>query len=121
MVERGTILSHSISSEAIEIDKVKVDRIANLPLPTCVKDIRSFLGHVGFYWRFSKDFNKVVKHLSSLLAKDASFHFSKVCELVFKTFNEALTTTSISYPPVCGESFELMCDVWDFVAMQLTP
>jgi len=43
MVKRGIGLGHIISSEGIEADKEKGDLIANLPLCTCVKDIRSFL------------------------------------------------------------------------------
>ena len=49
MVKRGIVLGHIISSEGIEVDKAKVDLIANLPHPTCVKDIRSFLRHARFY------------------------------------------------------------------------
>jgi len=30
------------SNKGIEVDKVKVDLIANFPLPTCVKEIRYF-------------------------------------------------------------------------------
>jgi len=49
MVKRGIILGHIISSEGIEVDKAKVDLIANFLLPTSMKDIRSFFRHVGFY------------------------------------------------------------------------
>ena len=45
----GKVLGHIISSESVEVDKVKVDLIENLPLLTCMKEVRSFLGHVGFY------------------------------------------------------------------------
>ena len=41
-----------MSKEGIEVDKAKVELIFNLPTPKCVKDIRSFLGHAGFYRRF---------------------------------------------------------------------
>nr|GEU91578.1 hypothetical protein [Tanacetum cinerariifolium] len=49
MVKEGIVLSHKISKNRIEVDKAKVDVISKLPHPTTVKDIRSFLGHVGFY------------------------------------------------------------------------
>jgi len=107
------ILGHIISSEGIEVDRAKVDFIANLPLPTCVKDIRSFSGHVGFYRRFIKDFTKITKPLSSLLAKDTPFHFSKECEVAFMKL-KTLTTTPTLHPPIWGESFELMCDASNY-------
>ena len=48
MVTQGIVLGHIVSREGIEVDKAKVELISNLPTPKCVKDIQSFLGHVGF-------------------------------------------------------------------------
>ena len=75
-----------------------------------MNDIRSFLKYVGFYSRFIKDFSKTAKPLSSLLAKDFLFHFSKECELVLMNLKDTLTMAPILHPPVWGESFEPMCD-----------
>ena len=60
------VLGHVISHDGIEVDKPKIDLIANLPLPTCVKDIRPFLGHGRFYRRFIQDFNKIAKLLTNI-------------------------------------------------------
>ena len=49
MVRKGIVLRHVISKSGIEVDKAKIDMISNLPSPQSVKEIRSFLGHVGFY------------------------------------------------------------------------
>ena len=49
MVRKGIVLGHVISESGIEVDKAKIDLISNLPSPQSVKEIRSFLGHVGFY------------------------------------------------------------------------
>jgi hypothetical protein len=49
MVKQGIVLGHVISQRGIEVDKAKVDLISNLPPPRTVKEIRSFLGHAGFY------------------------------------------------------------------------
>ena len=64
MVTQGIVLGHVVSKEGIEVDRAKVELISNLPTPKCVKDIRSFLGHVGFYRRFIKIF---LCHSSSLM------------------------------------------------------
>ena len=61
------------------MDKAKIDIIANLPIPKCVKDIRSFLGHMGFYRRFIKDFSKITRPLTKLLAEDVPFIFDDGC------------------------------------------
>ena len=49
MVTQGIVLGNIASKKGIKVDKAKVELISNLPTPKCVKDIRSFLGHVGFY------------------------------------------------------------------------
>ena len=40
---------HVVSTRGIEVYKAKIDVIKSLPYPTCVREIRSFLGHAGFY------------------------------------------------------------------------
>ena len=79
MVQHRIVLSHEISRKGIEVDKAKIEVIAKLPTPKCVKDIRSFLGHAGFYRRFIKDFSKIARPLTSLLAKDVTFIFDDEC------------------------------------------
>ncbi|KAH9697093.1 hypothetical protein KPL71_023468 [Citrus sinensis] len=59
MVQERIVLGHKISKDGIEVDKAKIEVIDKLPPPTSVKGIRSFLGHVGFYRKFIKDFSKV--------------------------------------------------------------
>ena len=114
MVGKGIVLGHVISKDGIEVDKAKTNLIVNLPPPTCVKEVRSFLGHVGFYRRFIKDFSKIAKPLSNLLAKDVPFHFSDDCLEAFSKLKKALTSAPVLHPPIWGESFELMCDASDY-------
>ncbi|RDX73863.1 Retrovirus-related Pol polyprotein from transposon 17.6, partial [Mucuna pruriens] len=49
MVIEGIVLGHLVSSRGIEVEKAKVDIITSLPNPASVRDVRSFLGHAGFY------------------------------------------------------------------------
>lgn len=71
MVKIGIVLGHIISSRDIEVNKANIDVISKL-LPTLVKQIRSFLGHVEFYRRFIKDFSKIIKPLCDLINKRGS-------------------------------------------------
>jgi hypothetical protein len=75
MVREGIVLGHLISERGIEVDRAKIEVIEQLPPPVNVKGIRSFLGHVGFYRRFIKDFSHIARPLTNLLAKDVSFDF----------------------------------------------
>ncbi|RDX70138.1 Retrovirus-related Pol polyprotein from transposon opus, partial [Mucuna pruriens] len=67
MVTEGIMLGHLVSSKGTEVDKSKVDIISSLPNPTSMREVRSFLGHAGFYRRFIKNFNKLSLPLSKLL------------------------------------------------------
>ena len=42
MVTNGIVLGHIVSSKGIEVDKSKIELIANLPTSKSVKDVRSF-------------------------------------------------------------------------------
>ena len=114
MVRKGIVLGHIISERGIEVDKAKVELISKLPPPTSVRQVRSFLGHAGFYRRFIKDFSKISRPLCDLLAKDKSFDFSKECLTAFDILRTALTTAPIIKPPDWTLPFEIMCDASDY-------
>nr|GEY21864.1 reverse transcriptase domain-containing protein [Tanacetum cinerariifolium] len=114
MVKEGIVIGHNISKQGIEVDKAKVDVITKLPHPTTVKGIRSFLGHVGFYRRFIKDFSKIVRPMTRLLEKDTPFIFSQECVDAFQTLNRKLTEAPILIALDWDMPFELMCDASDF-------
>jgi hypothetical protein len=114
MVKRGIVLGHVISENGIEANKAKVDLISNLPPPWTMKDIRYFLGHVGFYRRFIKDFSKISRPLCNLLAKDAPFMFDDDCLHAFTRLKTELTLTPIIRPPDWSVPFEIMCDAFDY-------
>ncbi|RDX73343.1 Retrovirus-related Pol polyprotein from transposon 17.6, partial [Mucuna pruriens] len=67
IVTEGIVLGHLVSNRGIEVDKSKIDIICSLPNPTSVREVRSFLGHVGFYRTFIKNFSKLALPLSRLI------------------------------------------------------
>ena len=48
MVREGIVLGHRVSEREIEVDRAKINVIEQLPPPTNVKGVRSFLGHADF-------------------------------------------------------------------------
>ncbi|GJS19380.1 reverse transcriptase domain-containing protein [Tanacetum coccineum] len=114
MVKEGIVLGHKISRKGIKVDKAKVDVISKLPHPTTVKGIRSFLGHVGFYRRFIKDFSKISRPMTRLLEKNNPFIFSEDCILAFQTLKKKLTEAPILIAPNWDQPFEIMCDASDY-------
>ena len=114
MVTEGIVLGHKISSSGMEVDKAKIDVITKLPPPTNVKIVRSFLGHVGFYRHFIKDFSKIARPMTKLLEKDYVFDFNADCIKAFETLKSQLTSAPIMVAPNWSLPFELMCDASDF-------
>ena len=114
MVHEGIVLGHIVSARGIEVDKAKVDIISKLPPPNSVKQVRSFLGHAGFYRCFIKDFSKISRPLCNLLAKDHPFDFTKECLAAHTTLKTALTTAPIIKPQDWTLPFEIMCDASDY-------
>nr|GEU89266.1 reverse transcriptase domain-containing protein [Tanacetum cinerariifolium] len=99
------------SKNGIEVDKAKVDVITELPHPTTVKGIRSFLGHASFYQRFIQDFSKIARLMTHLLENDTPFFYSNEC---FQTLKKKLTEAPILVAPNWDLPFKLMCDASDF-------
>jgi len=74
MVSQGIVLGHIISEKGIQVDPAKLNVISQLPYPYSVREVRSFLGHAGFYRQFIKNFSTIALPLSNLLQKDANGH-----------------------------------------------
>ena len=94
MVNSQIVFGHIVSEKDIEVDKTNVNLISKLPPLKIVQEVRSFLGHAGFYRRFIKDFFKIFKPLCDLLEKDVPFEFNLSCLAAFKR----LKTKSTSDP-----------------------
>ena len=96
------------------MDQSKISIIKTLAPPTTVKGIRSFLGHVGFYRRFIKDFSKIARPLCRFLEKDTKFNFDDSCKAAFEEIKIRLVQSPIMAAPEWDQGFEVMCDASDF-------
>ncbi|RDX99224.1 Retrovirus-related Pol polyprotein, partial [Mucuna pruriens] len=110
MVIEGIVLGYLVSNRGIEVDKSKIDIITSLPNPTSVWEVRSFLGHAGFYRRFIENFSKLALPLSTLLQKDVDFNFDQPCIKAFQELKDKLTSSPIFQAPNWDLPFKLVCD-----------
>ena len=114
MVREGILLGHLVCERGIEVDKAKIEVIEHLPPPINVKGIINFVGHVGFYRRFIKDFSFIAWPLTRLLTKDVPFEFDDACLWDFEIIKKALISAPIIQPLDCSLPFESMCDASDY-------
>ena len=89
---------------------MKIEAIESWPVPQTVSQVRSFLGLVGFYRRFIKDFSTIAAPLHELTKRGVVFHWGKAHEESFDTLKDKLTHTPLLQLPNFGKTFELECD-----------
>ena len=99
MVTKGTVLGHIVSKTGMEIDPRKIEIIKELEYPKNLRQICSFLGHVGFYRRFIQNFSKIAKPLTELLEKEKEFHFSENYILAFDKLKQMVCEAPILQSP----------------------
>ena len=60
-------LGHRVSKNGIATDPKKVEVVNNWPVPKTIKELRSFLGFVGYYRKFIMNFSKIAQPLNAQL------------------------------------------------------
>jgi hypothetical protein len=87
-----------------------VHAIQSWPTPSTVTQVRSFLGLVGFYRHFVKDFSTISAPLHELTKNGVSFNWGQSQEDSFDLLKEKLTHAPLLQLPDFGKTFELECD-----------
>ena len=59
------------------MDPAKIVIIIDLPPPSIVKQLRTTLGHMGYYSKFIIGYAKVTTPMERLLNKDVKFQWSE--------------------------------------------
>jgi Reverse transcriptase (RNA-dependent DNA polymerase). len=67
-------LGHIVTPDGIKPNPDKIRAIQNFPIPSNSKQLKGFLGLLGYYRKFIKDFAKVTKPLTKCLKKDATIN-----------------------------------------------
>ena len=78
--------------------------------PKDVSKLRSFLGAVGYYRKFIKDFAQIASPLFQLLKKNSKFKWTKESDLAFKSLKERLIQAPILVPPDFTKPFIIRSD-----------
>ncbi|XP_011859426.1 PREDICTED: uncharacterized protein LOC105556922 [Vollenhovia emeryi] len=103
-------LGHIIGADGVRPDPGKIKSIQLFPQPRNQKNIKQFLGLVGYYRRFIPQFSKIAKPLSDLLKKDTPFNFQQKHIEAFDTLRNCLCTEPILQYPDFNQPFVLTTD-----------
>ena len=113
LCEEIQFLGHIITKDGILPLPSKVEAIKNFPRPTNVKDVQSFLGLVGYYRKFIKNFASIAGPLHDLTHADVDFNWTEKCENAFTELRDALTKPPVLAYPEYDEPYILETDASD--------
>ena len=102
-------LGHVVSGKGISTNPKKVEAVAKWPTPKTVYDARSFLGFVGYYRRFIKDFSKIAKPIREVItglenqskrsAKKTFVEWTEAADSAFEHLKKlCISTPILAYP-----------------------
>jgi hypothetical protein len=92
------------------VDESKIHAITSWPTPSTVTQVRSFLGLVGFYRRFVRDFSTIAAPLHELTEEGVSFTWGPTHQQAFNMLKSKLTQAPLLQLPDFNKMFELECD-----------
>ena len=103
-------LGHLISVEGIQPLPEKLESIAKMRAPKNPKEMKQFLGLVGYYRKFFPRFADISRVLTHLTKKDVEFKWTPECENCFQILKEFLQQAPILKYPDPHASYTLYTD-----------
>ena len=103
-------IGHILSKEGLSADPDKTEVIQSFPRPSTPKQLRSFLGVVGYYRRFVDKFSIKTSPLRELLKGDCPFVWEEKHEKAFSELKEALISPPVLVYPDLNRTFILTTD-----------
>jgi hypothetical protein len=91
------------------VDPKKIESMQDWPHPNTLKRLHGFLGLIGYYRKFVRNYGKNSTPLTVLLKKK-SFTWTPAAAQDFQTFKMAMCTTPVLALPNFTNTFVLECD-----------
>lgn len=88
-------LDHIVSAKCVRTDPTKVAIVQNWPVLQFVKELRSFLGMVGYYRKFVRHYGIMSKPLTNLPKKAVLFVWTYEANASFEAIKKALISAPI--------------------------
>ncbi|XP_037820141.1 uncharacterized protein K02A2.6-like [Lucilia sericata] len=85
-------LGNIMPSSGLRPDKEKIKAILDLPPPSNISELRSFLGSINYYGKYVKNMTNLRTPLDHLLQDNTKFKWSNECQQSFEKFKEILNS-----------------------------
>ena len=103
-------LGHLIAEEGFTLFPEKLESIRNMPRPKTPKEVKQFLGLIGYYRKFIPRFSDIVRSLTNLTRHEAEFILMEKCDKAFKHLKELLMQHPILRYPDPNRGYILFKD-----------
>ena len=107
-------LGYFMNEEGIRPQKSLVDAIQDFTRPRTKKEVRRFLGTVGFYRDFIKNFAEISTPLRNLTKDTAKFEWTDGCQKTFEYLKHRLTEYPVLAFPITNKPFIVEVDASKF-------
>ena len=107
-------LGHLVSGEGIEPLPEKLEAVRKMPPPTTPKEVRQFLGLVGYYRKFVPKFADIARPLTNLTKQDIPYEWTTRCQEAFEFLKEMLLKEPILKYPDPSKPYTLFTDASKF-------
>ena len=92
-------LGHMISGDGIVPVPEKLESVEQMPPPTTPREVKQFLGLIGYYRKFIPKFADIARPLNALTRKDTDFEWKDICQQSFELLkNKLLEALILQYP-----------------------
>ena len=107
-------LGHLVSGEGIEPLPEKLEAVRKMPPPTTPKEVRQFLGLVGYYRKFVPKFADIARPLTNLTKLDIPYEWTTRCQEAFEFLKEMLLKEPVLKYPDPSKPYTLFTDASKF-------
>jgi len=95
MQDQVQFLGHVIDAEGVHPAPEKVRAIVDAPVPTCVSELRSFLGMLQYYGKFLANLSTMLQPLNNLLREGVPWLWKPECQQAFNGAKEQLLSSKV--------------------------
>ena len=103
-------LGHLIAEEGFTPLPEKLESIRNMPRPKTPKEVKQFLGLIGYYRKFIPRFSDIAGSLTNLTRHEGEFIWTEKCDKAFKHLKELLMQHPILQYPDPNHGYILFTD-----------
>lgn len=110
-----TFLGHVVSNGIIKPTVDKLENIKSFPVPKTKKQVRSFMGLIGFYRKFIPEFSNIAAPITDLTKKSMPKHikWSENLQSHFDKLKQVLLSKPVLRSPDFSKGFYLRTDACD--------